>query len=57
MLDDRPKSSLTVLSAFFLSLLSDSEEDLPRNSQFELRAKPCCGRADVAWFFGGGPKT
>ncbi|KAL3705020.1 hypothetical protein TMatcc_008692 [Talaromyces marneffei ATCC 18224] len=38
MLEDNPKSSLTVVSAL---LPKDSEDDLPRYSQFEERAKPC----------------
>lgn len=33
-----------------------SLEDFPRYSHGLLRAKPCWGREDVAWFFGGGPK-
>jgi hypothetical protein len=48
-----PKSSLTELES---SVSSDAV--LPRNSQRELRAKPCCGSEDVAWpDLGGGPKT
>jgi hypothetical protein len=54
--DDSPKSSFTLPP--LLSLPSvDSEADLPRNSQLVDRAKPCCGRLEVAWFGGGGPKT
>lgn len=53
--EDSPKSSFTVSSA--AALPEDSEEDFPRNSQREDRARPCCGRADVAWFGGGGPNT
>lgn len=53
--EDSPKSSFTVSSA--AALPEDSEEDFPRNSQREERAKPCWGRADVAWFGGGGPKA
>lgn len=34
-----------------------SDVDLPKYSQRELRAKPCCGSDDVAWLDGGGPKT
>lgn len=49
----RPKSSLTVLDP-----AASSEADLPRNSQRDVRAKPCCGRVDVGWpDLGGGPKT
>ncbi|QSS70391.1 hypothetical protein I7I50_12007 [Histoplasma capsulatum G186AR] len=51
---DKPKSSLTLLSPF---CPSDSEVDFPRNSQYELRANPCWGSAEVAWSLGGGPKT
>ena len=51
----RPKSSLTASSPPF-DRRPDSEDDLPRYSHFEMRAKPCCGRLEVAWFFGGGPK-
>jgi hypothetical protein len=43
-------------TALQVSLPGASEEDLPKNSQLELRAKPCCGRDEVAWFWGGGPK-
>lgn len=38
--DDKPKSSLTPSSPPEASL-PDSEEDLPRYSHVELRAKPC----------------
>jgi hypothetical protein len=49
----RPKSSLTELEP-----RASSEADLPRNSQRDVRAKPCCGREDVGWpDLGGGPKT
>ena len=37
--------------------LSDSVVDLPRNSQREVRANPCCGRLSVAGWFSDLPKT
>lgn len=54
--ESRPKSSFTASSPP-LERAPDSEDDLPRYSHVELRAKPCWGRAEVAWSFGGGPKT
>jgi hypothetical protein len=49
----RPKSSLTELSA----LPVDSEVDDPRNSQVEVRAKPCWGSLEVSGCSGAVPKT
>lgn len=43
--DERPKSSFTEASE---TPVVDSEDDFPRNSHFELRAKPCWGSLDVA---------
>ena len=57
MLFERPKSSLTDESPLLLGRVEDSEEVLPRYSQRELRANPCCGSWPVAWFLFGGPKT
>jgi hypothetical protein len=49
----RPKSSLTESEP-----KASSAADLPRNSHRDVRANPCCGRAEVAWpDLGGGPKT
>lgn len=45
---ERPKSSFTEASPLLLGVAEDSEEDLPRYSHFEIRAKPCCGRPLVA---------
>src|SRR5690242_11760011 len=53
----RPKSSFTDRSAASLEAASDSDVDLPRNSHRLVRAKPCWGRDEVAWFAGGGPNT
>lgn len=47
MVCERPKSSFTV-SSLLLLLSSDSDDDFPRNSHFEFRANPCCGREEVA---------
>lgn len=44
----RPKSSFTASPVPLGVRSSDSDEDFPRNSQCELRAKPCCGRECVA---------
>jgi len=52
----RPKSSFT-LSSPPLAREPDSDEDFPRYSHVELRAKPCCGRPPVAWSLGGGPNA
>jgi hypothetical protein len=52
-----PKSSLTDWSKAEDPSGLDSDVDLPRNSHREVRAKPCCGSLEVAWFDGGGPKT
>jgi hypothetical protein len=52
----RPKSSLTVGLLAALPAI-DSDVDLPRNSQREVRAKPCCGRSLVWGWFGAVPKT
>lgn len=35
----------------------DSVVDLPRSSHLELRAKPCWGSLEVAWWSGAVPKT
>lgn len=54
---ERPKSNLTAESEVLL-VVADSSLDLPRYSQRTLRAKPCCGREEVAWpDDGGAPKT
>jgi hypothetical protein len=53
---DRPKSTLTEFSPLSLLSADDSDDDFPRYSQRELRAKPCWGREPVAWSLGGGPK-
>jgi hypothetical protein len=45
--DERPKSSLIEASEAPLDG-DDSEDDLPRNSHFELRAKPCWGSLEAA---------
>ena len=62
--EDRPKSSLTeALSADLEDeeeappSPADSEVDLPRNSQRDVRAKPCWGSCDVALWSGAVPKT
>ena len=57
MLFDKPKSSFTDESPVLFGRVVDSDEDLPRYSHFEVRAKPCWGNPLVAWFAGGGPKT
>jgi hypothetical protein len=43
-------STISLLEVWSLSLPGASEEDLPKNSQLELRAKPCCGRDEVYEF-------
>lgn len=53
VLDERPKSSLTELS----DAPADSELDLPRNSQREVRANPCWGSFAVAAWSGDVPNT
>ena len=58
MLSDRPKSSLTEASAPLAPIEKDSDDVLPRYSQREERAKPCCGSLDVASCEEvGGPKS
>jgi len=53
--EERPKSSL--IEASDAPVDEDSEDDLPRNSHFEFRAKPCWGSLDVASWPGAVPKT
>lgn len=57
MPSERPKSSFTEASPEVLGREPDSEEDLPRYSHLEVRAKPCWGRPVVGCEAGGGPKT
>lgn len=56
LLCERPKSSV-IESSPPLAKAPDSEDDLPKYSQVEFLAKPCCGSLPVACSFGGGPKT
>src|SRR5205823_14919142 len=51
---DKPKSSFTLSSPL---CATDSEVDFPRNSQRDMRAKPCCGSPAVGRSLGEGPKT
>ena len=58
MLSDNPKSSFTLASAPLVPIENDSDDVLPRYSQREERAKPCCGSLEVgAWEEEGGPKS
>ena len=57
MLCERPKSSLTDASPLLLGRVDDSDDDLPKYSHLELRAKPCWGSLPVGWSALGGPKT
>ncbi len=41
MVLERPKSSLTEASPLLLGVADDSDDDLPRYSHFDIRAKPC----------------
>ena len=38
---ERPKSSFTEASPLLFGDASDSDDDLPKYSHFEIRAKPC----------------
>lgn len=49
--EERPKSSLTLASP------EDSEVDLPRNSQRDMRAKPCWGSLPTSGWSALVPKT
>ena len=49
ILFESPKSSFTDESPEFFPA-ADSEEDLPRYSHVDMRAKPCWGRPEVGWF-------
>lgn len=57
-----PKSSLTATSPAAAdedpdAAGADSDVDLPRNSQRDVRAKPCCGSFEVAAWSGAVPNT
>ena len=38
---ERPKSNLTDESPWLLGVAEDSDDDLPRYSHLDIRAKPC----------------